>query len=337
MLAHREAGARLGVARDVGHDLPGAQAREQAQARGGGLRAVEVEQQLAQVVVDRERRVGGRVDAARDPGVDLPERDLVGDEHDGLEARAAGLLDVVGGGLGRQARAEHGLARQVAVARVLEHGAGGDLAEPLALEVEALDQPVERDGQHVVVGGVRVGGVRARERDAVAAEDGDATNPGVMPALRGWRLVLVLVFVGAPPLGPPPRTRTPAPACAADLAAAALRSASTRACRPGSTVVINSSAAARAVRDSVRSHQRTSASAAPSSAVDSASTFDAVGGRELREQRLRDEVGDARAVLADATRDRRPRRGASRRTGPARRCGRGRRTRRTRGCPSAVS
>ena len=31
--------------------------------------------------------------------------------------------------------------------------------------------------------------------------------------------------------------------------------------------------------------------------------FDAVGGRELREQRLRDEVGDARAVFADAPRD----------------------------------
>ena len=110
-----------------------------------------VEQQFAQILVECQRRIGGGVHAAGDPGLDLAERDLVGDQHDRLQAGAARLLDVVGGRLGARRVAEHRLAGEVAVARVLEHRAGDDLAEQLALQVEALDQPVERGGQHVVV------------------------------------------------------------------------------------------------------------------------------------------------------------------------------------------
>ena len=123
----------------------------------------------------RDRRVGRGVHAARDPRVDLPQRDLVGDRDHGLQPGPARLLDVVGRRLGREPGAEHGLAREIAVARVLQHRAGDDLAQPLALEREALDEPVERRGQHVLVGRVRVGPVRARERDPVAADDGDAS------------------------------------------------------------------------------------------------------------------------------------------------------------------
>ena len=141
--------------------------------------AVGVEQDLAQILVEGDRRVGGGVGAAGDAGVDLAEGDLVGDEDRRLEAGAAGLLDVVGGRLGREPGAEHALAGQVAVARVLEHGAAGDLAEPLALEAEAVDQAVEGGGEHVLVGGVRVDGVGAREGDAVAADDGDAAGVSV--------------------------------------------------------------------------------------------------------------------------------------------------------------
>ena len=120
VLAHREPGARLGVLRDLGHDLPRPQPRQRARAARQRLRAVEVEQDVAQVLVDRDRRVRGGVDAARDPDVDLAERDLVGDRDHGLQARPARLLEVVGGRLGRELRAEHGLAREVAVARVLQ-------------------------------------------------------------------------------------------------------------------------------------------------------------------------------------------------------------------------
>ena len=54
------------------------------------------DQHAAQVVADGERGVGRGVDAAGDAGLDLPEGDLVGDQDRGLEAGAAGLLDVVG-------------------------------------------------------------------------------------------------------------------------------------------------------------------------------------------------------------------------------------------------
>ena len=56
----------------------------------------------------RDRRVGRGVDAARDPDVDLAQRDLVGDGDHRLQAGAARLLEVVGGRLGRQLGAEHG-------------------------------------------------------------------------------------------------------------------------------------------------------------------------------------------------------------------------------------
>ena len=56
---------------------------------------------------------------------------------------------------------------------MLEHGAGGDLAEALAGQPEPGDEALQRRGEHVLVGGVRVGAVGPGERDAVAAEDGD--------------------------------------------------------------------------------------------------------------------------------------------------------------------
>ena len=154
------------------------------------LRSVDVEQDLTQVLIDGDRRVRGGVHAARDPGVDLPQRDLVRDRDRRLQAGTAGLLDVVGRCLGRELGAEHGFAREVAVARMLQDGAGDDLAEPLALQREALDEPVERRGQHVEVGRVRVRPVGARERDPVAADDGDAAclhlvlSPGSMVRIK---------------------------------------------------------------------------------------------------------------------------------------------------------
>ena len=74
---------------------------------------------------------------------------------------------------GRQRAAQHALAHQVEVAAVLEHRAADDRAEPLARQVEAVDQAAERGGEHVLVGGVGVRAVGAGERDPVAAEDGD--------------------------------------------------------------------------------------------------------------------------------------------------------------------
>ena len=108
-----------------------------------GLGAVGLEQDLAELLVDRDRRVGGGVGAAGDADLDLAQRDLVGHLDGGLDAGVAGLLDVVGGRLGAEPGAEHRLAGQVEVAAVLEHGAGDHLAEALALEAVAGDQAVD--------------------------------------------------------------------------------------------------------------------------------------------------------------------------------------------------
>ncbi len=192
MLAHREAGARLLVAGDAGDDVAGAEAGQRLQLAGGGALAVGVEEGRAELLVQLDRRVGGGVGAAGDADVDLPEGDLVGDQDRRLEAGAAGLLDVVGGGLGGEAGGEDALAGQVAVVGVLQDGAAGDLAERLALEAEAVDQPVERGGEHVLVGRVRVLGVGAREGDPVAADDGDPAGlacsclGGSFPGFAKW-------------------------------------------------------------------------------------------------------------------------------------------------------
>ncbi|GMA86806.1 hypothetical protein GCM10025868_20560 [Angustibacter aerolatus] len=128
------------------------------------------EQGAPQVVVDGDGRVARAVDAARDAALDLAERDLVGDQHRGLEAGAAGLLDVVGGGPGREPRAQHRLPRQVEISAVLQHRSRCDLAHPLPGQPEARDQPVERGDQHVLVARLRVRAVGPGERDAVAPE-----------------------------------------------------------------------------------------------------------------------------------------------------------------------
>ncbi len=104
-------------------------------------------------------------------GVGLAEGDLVRDQDRRLEAGAARLADVVGRRLRRELRAEDRLARQVDVARVLEHGAGGDLAEALALEPVLRGDAVDDRRQHVLVRRLRVLRVRARERNAVSPED----------------------------------------------------------------------------------------------------------------------------------------------------------------------
>ena len=56
------------------------------------------------------------------------------------EAGAAGALHVVGGRLGMQPAAERRLAREVPVARVLDHRARGDLADFLVFQVEARNK-----------------------------------------------------------------------------------------------------------------------------------------------------------------------------------------------------
>ena len=204
--------------------------------------AVGLEQRLAQLLVERDRRVRGRVGAAGDARVDLPERDLVGDEHRRLQARAARLLHVVGGRLGGERRVPSTLSRVRSRSReCLSTAPPDDLAEALLLQAEAVDQPVERGRQHVLVGGVRVGAVRAREGNPVAADHGH-------PAWRVDHLPppFVRSSQSSSPLGRAPRPTAPPE----------------RRPSPGSSVEISSCAASCAESASLASHQRASASAA---------------------------------------------------------------------------
>ena len=151
-----------------------AQLADQLEPVDVGLRPAQPQQHPAQVVAERDRCVRRGVDPARGRRVIPPCGDAVGRGDGGLQAGAAGLLDVEGGGVGRQRAAEHAFAHQVEIAAVLEHRTADHGAEPLAGQIEAVDQSAQRGGEHVLVGGVGVIAVRACERDSVAAEDGDS-------------------------------------------------------------------------------------------------------------------------------------------------------------------
>ena len=189
VLAHREAGARLRVLRDRGHDLLRPQLRQRTQPPAVRLGPLGLEQYRAEVLVERDRRVRGRVRARGDPALDLPERDLVRDEDRGLEARPARLLDVVGRCLSRELGPEHRFTGEIEITAVLEHGARGYLAEDLPLEVELRCQRVERCGQHVLVGRRRVRPVLTCERDPNAPENRHTVGVNVHQTAPGFGLL----------------------------------------------------------------------------------------------------------------------------------------------------
>lgn len=56
---------------------------------------------------------------------------------------------------------------------MLEDRARDELADPLPLESEPLDQAAQRGGEQLLVGGLCVRAVGARERNAAAADDRD--------------------------------------------------------------------------------------------------------------------------------------------------------------------
>ena len=176
VLAHRHLRPGLAVLRDGQPDVARTDLGQSGQLALGVAGGVDLHQLLAQLVADRDRSIGRGVGATGDPDLDGAERDLVGHDRRGLQTGAAGLLEVGGGRLGCELGAQHGLSGQVEVTGVLEDGAGHHLAHPLALDPEAGDEPVDRRGQHLLVGGVDVDTVGPGEREAVAAEHGDATG-----------------------------------------------------------------------------------------------------------------------------------------------------------------
>lgn len=77
-----------------------------------------------------------------------------------------------------QSGVEHRLAGHVEVTGQLEHGASRHFAQALAFEVVAGHQAIQGRGQHVDVGGLRVGAVGAGEGNAVATDDGARDEGG---------------------------------------------------------------------------------------------------------------------------------------------------------------
>ena len=61
---------------------------------------------------------------------------------------------------------------------MLDDGAGDGIAQPLALQLVALDDAPEGGGEHFLVADARIGAVRAREWNAQAANDGDPPDCG---------------------------------------------------------------------------------------------------------------------------------------------------------------
>ena len=173
MLPHRLAGARLAVGGDRRRQHGRTKLGQSGQALARGLGAVGFQQNLAQLVIDGDGRIRGGVNAAGNAGVDLPEGDLVADGDGRFQPRAAGLLHVKRRGFGCQPRRQYRLAGQVEVSRVLEHRAGGHLAEALAVQLIFVDHTVECRGEHGLVRLRGVGRVRAGEGNAGAANNGD--------------------------------------------------------------------------------------------------------------------------------------------------------------------
>ncbi len=177
-LPHRQPGARLAVARDGRDHVARADLQQALELVQVALAAVGLEENLAQALVDPDRRVGSGIDAAGDAAVDLPEGDLVGHQDRRLQAGTAGLLDIVGRGFRGQARTEHAFAGQVEVARMLQHGAGHHLAKALSVQVVALHQAFQGGSEHLLVARRGVHGVRAGEGNTVAADNGDPAQLG---------------------------------------------------------------------------------------------------------------------------------------------------------------
>ena len=177
-LTHRQAGARFdhGGQHRLQVARPQSQPRLHAFAKTAAARAAQ--QALLKRPGIHHRRVAEVVDPGGNAGVDLAERNLVGDQDGRLQAGAAGALYVEPRRLRIQSGRQQRFACQVVVLGMLDHRAGDHIAEPLALQIEALDQRAQGCGQQLLVVGAGVGGVRACERGADPADDGYASGSG---------------------------------------------------------------------------------------------------------------------------------------------------------------
>ncbi len=154
-----------------------------------GLGACHCQQPLLQLAPVHDRDVGRGIRAAGDAGLDLAQRDLVGDPDRGVEPGAAGALHGDAGGERRESRRQRHFAPEVPIGRMLDHGAERDLAQLHPAQPKALHQGADRLDRHAEVTDVGIDGVVAAERDADPADDAGATDAarGHVPPLRATK------------------------------------------------------------------------------------------------------------------------------------------------------
>ena len=111
-----------------------------------------------------------------DTAIDLPECNLVRDLDCRLETRAAGTLQIVCGCMWIKAGAEHALARQVEVLRVLHHRAGRHLSDLSASQSIFVDQALQCSAQHRLVVELGISAMGSCEWTTRAADDGNASD-----------------------------------------------------------------------------------------------------------------------------------------------------------------
>ena len=176
VLAHGEAGARLSDGGRLRSQLSEREAFEGSEPLPERFGLLHLHEALGEALGEYDGRIGGRVRPHADAAFDLTDGDLGGDAHGCLETRATGL-DQGGAGCGPgQLGADDGLARDVPVLGVSDDGAADHLVDVHAGELVAIDQPVERGGQHLQIGEVRIERVGAAERDAHSPYDGDTAK-----------------------------------------------------------------------------------------------------------------------------------------------------------------
>ena len=172
VLPHRQTGARLAIGRNLHTDGRG-QRTDELEPFDVRLRTAQRHQRPTEVVAQPDRRVRRGVDTTCRCHLIAAGGDSVGGRDGGLEARPAGLLNVERRRVGRQRTAQHTLAHQVEIPAVLENRAADDHVQPRTVEVETIGEAGQYRGEHVGVRRLGVGAIGTRERDSVAAEDGD--------------------------------------------------------------------------------------------------------------------------------------------------------------------
>ena len=121
------------------------------------------------------RHVADAVRAARDAGVDEPGRDLAADQDRGRQARAARALHVERRRLGREARRQRRLAREIEVARVLDAPRRARRRRAAGLRAHSARRAPAARPSSCPGSRRRVRGVGAAERNPNAADDRDST------------------------------------------------------------------------------------------------------------------------------------------------------------------